>query len=251
MFIMLHRRHQQIREILSHHPRCSVQELQETLGVSRATIRRDLIDLEQQGVLVRVHGGVVHSDYLAGEPTFDRRHQQRSVQKRHIGEAAAQLIKANQTVFIDAGSTCLEVARRLLPREDLKLFTHSLRVMVEAQRGQADVICIGGKLRRVTEAMVDTFALNWLNHLHFDVAIIGASGLCPKKGLSTTELSEAAVKQAVIARSEQVILVADSCKLGHPTAVNFASWDEVTDWVVDQKVDRPRGSRYRLLVAGT
>ncbi|HAI11755.1 MAG TPA: DeoR/GlpR transcriptional regulator [Phycisphaerales bacterium] len=246
---MLHKRQQQIRQILAHHPRCGVQELQDKLGVSRATIRRDLIDLEQQGVLVRVHGGVVHSDYLAGEPTFDRRHQQRSIQKRRIGQTASELIKSNQTVFIDAGSTCLEVARRLLLREDIKLFTHSVRVLVEAQRGQADVTCIGGTLRRVSEALVDTFALNWLENLHFDVAIIGASGLCLKQGLSTTELSEAAVKQEVITRSEQVILAADSSKAGHPTAVNFAKWDQVSDWVVDQKIDRPRGSRYRLIVA--
>lgn len=246
---MLHRRHQQIRQILSHQPRSSVQELQDTLGVSRATIRRDLIELEQQGVLVRVHGGVVHSDYHAGEPTFDRRHQHRSVQKQRIGQAACTLVKSNQSIFIDAGSTCLEVARRLLLREDLKLFTHSIRVMVEAQRGQADVICVGGKLRRVSEALVDTFALSWLDHLHFDVAFIGASGLCPKRGLSTTELSEAAVKETVIARSDQVVVVADSSKYGHPTAVNFAKWDQVSDWVVEQKVDRPRGSRYRLMVA--
>ncbi|HCD35275.1 MAG TPA: DeoR/GlpR transcriptional regulator, partial [Phycisphaerales bacterium] len=161
----------------------------------------------------------------------------------------SELIKSNQTVFIDAGSTCLEVARRLLLREDIKLFTHSVRVLVEAQRGQADVTCIGGTLRRVSEALVDTFALNWLENLHFDVAIIGASGLCLKQGLSTTELSEAAVKQEVITRSEQVILAADSSKAGHPTAVNFAKWDQVSDWVVDQKIDRPRGSRYRLIVA--
>lgn len=222
---------------------------QDALGVSRATIRRDLIELEEQGVLVRVHSGVVHSDYLAGEPTFDRRHQQSVVQKRRIGETAVGLIQSNQTVFIDAGTTCLEVARRLLLREDIKIFTHSMRVMAEAQRGQADVICIGGALRRVSEALVDTFALDWLEQLHFDVAVIGASGLCPKHGLTTTELSEAAVKRSVIARSQQVILAADSSKLGHPTAVTFAKWDAITHWVLDQKVDRPRGSRFRMIAS--
>lgn len=246
---MLHKRLQQIRDWLTHHPRCSVQELQDALHVSRATIRRDLIELEAQGVLVRVHGGVVHSDFLAGEPTFDRRHQQQVVQKRRIGEMAAGLIAPNESVFIDAGTTCLEVARRLLIREDVKLFTHSLRVMAEALRGQADVICIGGTLRRVSEALVDSLALNWLDNLHFHAAIIGASGLCPRRGMSTTELSESAVKQAVIARSDRVILVADSSKLAHPTAVNFATWDHITHWVTDRKVERPRGARFQILVA--
>ena len=235
---MLHKRHQEIRDWLAHHPRCSVQELQDAMAVSRATIRRDLIELEQQGVLVRVHGGVVNSDFLAGEPTFDRRHQHQVQQKRAIGQAAAALIKPNVSVFVDAGSTCLEVARRLMIREDVKIFTHSIRVMVEAQHGQADVICIGGKLRRVSEALVDSFALSWLDHLHFDVAIVGVSGLCPKQGLSTTELSEAAVKQAIIARADQVILVANASKLGEPAPVHFAKWDQIGQWVVDEKVDK-------------
>lgn len=248
---MLHRRHQQIRDWLAHHPRCSVQELQDAMAVSRATIRRDLIELEQQGVLVRVHGGVVNSDFLAGEPTFDRRHQHQVQQKRAIGEVASALIKPNVSVFVDAGTTCLEVARRLMIREDVKIFTHSIRVLVEAQHGQADVICIGGKLRRVSEALVDSFALNWLEHLHFDVAVIGVSGLCPKRGLSTTELSEAAVKQAVIANADQVILVANASKLDHPAPVHFAKWDQIDHWVVDELVDTIKCSgKIKIVVAG-
>ena len=246
---MLHRRHQQIRDWLTRHPRCTVTELQEGLKVSRATIRRDLIELEQQGVLVRVHGGVIHSDFLAGEPTFDRRHQQCTDQKRSIGQAAAALIESNQTVFIDAGTTCLEVARHLLLREDIRIFTNSIRVMVEAQHGQADVTCIGGKLRRVSEALIDSLSLNWLENLHFDAAIIGVSGLCLKNGLSTTELSEATIKQAVIANSDQAILVADACKLGHPAAVNFAKWDQMTHWVVDQKITKPCAGKVQMVVA--
>ena len=121
---MIQQRLQQIRNYLKDHPRSSVYELQQALQVSRATIRRDLIELENQGVLVRVHGGVVHSDFLAGEPSFDRRHQQRAEGKSAIGQGVSELIQPNQSVFLDAGTTCLEVARRLLLREDLKLFTN-------------------------------------------------------------------------------------------------------------------------------
>ncbi|MFG0249431.1 MAG: DeoR/GlpR family DNA-binding transcription regulator [Phycisphaeraceae bacterium JB051] len=246
---MLHKRLQQIRDYLNQNPRCSVQELQDAMHVSRATIRRDLIELEEQGILVRVHGGVIHSDFLAGEPTFDRRHQLHAKGKSAIGQTVSEMITSNQSVFIDAGTTCLEAARRLLLREDVKLFTNSLRVMSEAMRGQATVICIGGTLRRVSEGLVDTFALNWLENLHFDVAIIGASGLCPKRGLSTTELSEAAVKQAVIERSDSVILAADASKLGLPESVQFAKWNAITCWVVDQQIDRSKRPRLNIKIA--
>ncbi len=244
---MIQRRLQQIRDYLSQNPRSSVHELQNALNVSRATIRRDLIELEEQGVLVRVHGGVIHSDFLAGEPTFDRRHQQHADEKSAIGQAVSEMVRSNQTVFLDAGTTCLEVARRLLLREDVKLFTNSLRVMSEAMRGQAQVICIGGTLRRVSEGLVDTFALNWLENLHFDIAVVGASGICPKRGLSTTELSEAAVKQAVIDRADKVILAADASKLGHPASVRFAKWSQIDHWVVNQKVTcTPKGSKPQI-----
>jgi DeoR/GlpR family transcriptional regulator of sugar metabolism len=246
---MLQQRLQQIRNYLKENPRSSVIELQNALDVSRATIRRDLIELEKQGILVRVHGGVIHSDFLAGEPTFDRRHQQHAQGKSAIGQTASELVTANQSVYLDAGTTCLEVARRLLLREDIKLYTNSLRVMSEAMRGQCQVICIGGTLRRVSEGLVDSFAMRWLENLHFDVAIIGASGLCAKRGVSTTELSEAAVKQEAIAHADRVILVSDASKLGHPAAVQFAKWDQIDHWVVDGKVPRPAGTSIKVHVA--
>ncbi|MAX27815.1 MAG: DeoR family transcriptional regulator [Phycisphaeraceae bacterium] len=246
---MIQQRLQQIRNYLKDHPRSSVYELQQALQVSRATIRRDLIELENQGVLVRVHGGVVHSDFLAGEPSFDRRHQQRAEGKSAIGQGVSELIQPNQSVFLDAGTTCLEVARRLLLREDLKLFTNSLRVMSEAMRGACQVICIGGTLRRVSEGLVDSLAMNWLEKLHFDVTVIGASGLCPKRGLSTTELSEAAVKQAAIARADRVILASDAGKLGQPASVQFAKWSQIDHWVVDEKVAKPASTQLKVHVA--
>ena len=245
---MIHDRHDRIRTTLARTPKCSITALQKSLGVSRSTLRRDLLILEARGVLVRVHGGIVHPDYLAGEPTFDRRRADRSKVKAAIGRTAAGLVREGQAVYIDAGTTALEVGRHLVLRKDIKLFTHSIRMLTEAQRGEAEVIGIGGQVRRTSEALVGGLALTWLEHLSFSIAFLGASSLCPQQGACTTELTEAAIKQAVIARSREVVLVADATKSKQTAAVHFAAWDRFSAWVTDRMPQTKQKAYPRVLL---
>src|SRR5947207_14218651 len=105
--MFVHDRHSQIAARLARRPRWTVTQLQKEMGVSRSTLRRDLLELEQRGDIVRVHGGVVHRDFLHGEPTFDRRGKQSVAAKRAIGAAAAQLVPDNASVYLDDGTTRL------------------------------------------------------------------------------------------------------------------------------------------------
>lgn len=232
-----HERQKALLDQLVRRPRWVITELQDEMGVSRSTLRRDLVELEARGDVVRVHGGVVHRDYLQGEPTFDRRGKEAVQAKRAIGAAAAELVPSNSIVYIDAGTTCHEVARRLLLRSDVKLFTHSLRLAMDAATtdAPADVVLIGGEVRKVSQAVVGGLALEWLKNLHFDLAFVAASGLDPE-GASTTELSESAMKAAIIARSTRSVLVADAQKWTSTAAVRFARWPQLSTWIVDPAV---------------
>ncbi len=212
------------------------------MRVSRSTLRRDLLELEERGHIVRVHGGVVHRDFLNGEPTFDRRGKQAVEAKRAIGAKAAERIGENTSVYVDAGTTCIEVGRHAMPRADIKLFTHSLRLASDAASANAaaSVVLVGGEVRNLSHALVGGLSLEWLKQLRFDIAFIAASGV-DAEGLSTTELSEAAVKQAIIERSKQVVLVADSTKWDRPAAVRFADWKRINTWVVDPALSKSAG----------
>lgn len=247
--MMLHDRLDAIRRLLSRNPRCPVAEIQRELGVSRATVRRDLLRLEASGELLRVHGGVLHPASVRGEPSFDRRSAERREAKRAIAARAALLVEPGASVFIDAGTTCLEAGLRLLPRDDVRIYTNSLRLLAAADRGGAELIAVGGQVRRTGEALVGAFALDWCRSLRFDLAFIGASGLSVEDGPSTTELSEAAVKQAAIARAARAILLADASKLGRPTAVNVAGWAAFSTWVCDAPA--PASSAAKIRLAGT
>jgi len=248
-------RHREILDLVLQKQRLTVAEVESALGTSPATTRRDLAEMEKRGLIVRVHGGVLHPDALRGEASFKKRHQEAMREKEAIATAAAALVEDGASVYIDAGTTCFEVAKLLLPRPDLTLYTNSLPLINAARRGGAKVVCIGGELRDVSAALVGDIALMWLGQLRFDLAFIGASGLSAAEGATATALSEASVKRQAIGRSTRPVLVAASHKWELPRAVQFAPWDAFSVWVTDAGIgqksrakDRPK--QLELIIAG-
>jgi len=229
-------RFQAIDRLLQRSQRLPVRSLQKTLGVSSATLRRDLAELEKKGCVVRVHGGVMHPNYLQGEPSFDQKTVQGIELKRKIARAAAAMIPDHATVFVDSGTTCLEAGRLLGERETLTLITNSIPLAHMLARAKARVLCLGGELRGISSALVGSFALSWLDSLRADWALIGASGLHPTEGVSTTELSEAAIKRQFLARATGKVLLADGLKWNKPAAMRFAEWNQFDNWITDRGV---------------
>jgi DeoR/GlpR family transcriptional regulator of sugar metabolism len=233
--MIVQERHEAIMRVLRRRPRLSYTRLQSELGVSRSTLRRDLLELEHFGEIVRQRGLVLHADHFKGEPSFERRRAKRVEQKQAIAKVAAELVPQNASVYIDAGTTCLEVARLLFNRGDLKIFTHSIRVVSSAVSSEASIFCIGGEYRHVSDAVVGGLAAAWLDQLRFDICFIAASGL-DTDGLSTTELSETLMKQQILSRSGRRVLVADSEKWNVPSAVRFGNWPDVSDFATDSEL---------------
>jgi DeoR/GlpR family transcriptional regulator of sugar metabolism len=229
-----HERYQAIQELLAKKQRLTVSALQRALKISPATLRRDLGEMEKAGLVLRVHGGVVHPSALRGEPSFAQRGRQAIDAKREIAKATAMLIPDKAVVFIDAGTTCLKVGKLLMTRKGLTLITNSVPLLSLASAGcDAQVVSVGGKLRDLAGALTGSLALSWLASLHADVAVISAAGLSLTDGASTTELEEATMKQQFLARSKRHILVADRGKWNAPSTVKFADWENFEVWVTD------------------
>jgi DeoR family fructose operon transcriptional repressor len=229
-----HERRRAILDWLARKPKLGVLEIIGRLKASPATVRRDLRRLESRGEIVRTHGGVMHPHYLAGEPSFEQRQQRASAAKAAIADRAAREVPDNATVFVDGGSTTLALGQRLLAREDLTVVTHSVPLLHAARTKKARVVGIGGELREISGVLVGALPLAWLAHLRFDVAFLGASGLSREDGASTTELSEAAVKQAVMSRAARSVLLCDLGKWERPAAVRFAAWRDFDAWITDR-----------------
>ncbi len=226
-------RQQLIRNLVRKHRRLSFTELEKLVDASPATLRRDLSELEQAGEIIRVHGGVLDPGFVRQEATFGERLVRNRAAKRSIARAAAELVAPGATVLIDAGSTCVELGKILIRRPDVRIITHSAALLEAAQQGEAELICVGGVLRRVSGALVGGEALRALSMLRGDLAFLGASGL-EGAGATTTELMEAQIKTAFLAAAPRRVLLADFTKWNSPGVVRFAEWTDFNDWITDE-----------------
>jgi DeoR family fructose operon transcriptional repressor len=226
-------RHNEIRSLIRARRRMSFEDLQKAIKVSPATLRRDLVAVEKSGDIIRVHGGVLDSSYARAETSFGERLQRYCPAKRAIAAAVAEIIPSGVTVFVDAGSTCLEAGKILLGRKDVRIITHSVPLVEAGVHGSAEVICIGGALRKVSGALTGASGLAALELLRTEWALVGASGLHPAEGCSTTELSEAEMKKMALARADRRVLLADQSKWKCCSTVKFADWSDFDFWVTD------------------
>jgi len=228
-------RHQTLLKALDKQKQIAVRDLIGLLRASPATVRRDLEQLERLGKLVRTHGGVLHPDYAQGELPFARKARSAVAAKKAIAAKAVEFVGSGAVVFVDSGTTCLEIGRLLLG-QDVTIYTNSLALLAEPGHPRAQVNAIGGEARMLSRALVGGLAMHWLRHLHFDVAFIGASGLSTAEGASTTELTEASIKHECAARSRRPVLVADATKWNQPVAVEFAPWSAFRDFITDRRL---------------
>ena len=204
-----------IMEQLNRKRTVTVQELCEALNTSESTIRRDLTELDRMGKLNKVHGGATLPDsrFLADEPTMEAKQTLAVEQKRSIAVAAAALIKAEDFVFIDAGTTTLELARALAG-EALKAsyVTNGVaHARVLAQKG-CRVYLPGGLLRPQTEAIVGAPTVSSLQQYNFTKAFMGANGVALEAGFTTPDPEEAAVKSAAVRRANETWFLVDDAK---------------------------------------
>jgi DeoR family fructose operon transcriptional repressor len=239
-------------QILSHlheHKRASVSELCKRFGVSPATIRRDLKELEDAGLLKRTHGGAISLEHVGFEPSFQEKEDQYREEKRRIAIRAASMIREGETVLLDAGTTTWALARELTQFQQLTVVTNSVFVIRElAGHPSIELLCVGGTVRGTTQSMVGPVAEQTLKTIRVDKAFIGTNGVEPDAGLTTPHLLEAQVKKAMIRSAKQVVLLSDSDKAGKVTFAQFAPVEAVDVWITDTGV--PEALAERILEKG-
>ncbi|KPV43057.1 DeoR/GlpR family DNA-binding transcription regulator [Alicyclobacillus ferrooxydans] len=197
---------------LSEHRRLTVAEVAAHLDVSETTIRRDLHELEHQGLLRRTHGGAVGLEVAGFEPSVQEKSHRFAPEKSRIATRAQQFIRPGDTVLLDSGTTTLEIAKAL-PDIPITVVTNSLAISAEmAQREKVSVVMLGGELRKTTGAFVGPFAERMLGQVNVDKLFLGMNGIDIDRGLTTVNAIEASTKKAMIASAREVFLVTDFSK---------------------------------------
>jgi len=215
-----------------------VDELADELGVSAATVRRDLVELDLRGQIRRVHGGAIHAGQRLEEPIFDDKASVAAKEKHAIAEEALQFVKPNDSIFLDGGSTVLALARLLINRSNITVVTNSLRVAGTLSGRGPRMILVGGELRRISQTFVGSLTQPLIDSLHVDTAFMGTIGLSMEKGLTTTDPREAFTKELVMRHARRVILLADSGKIGKVSFARFGSVRETDILITDNGAPR-------------
>ncbi|MGP3955362.1 DeoR/GlpR family DNA-binding transcription regulator [Nonomuraea sp. 3N208] len=201
------RRHEVIVRILRSEGPATVEALAERLNASPATIRRDLVQLHDEGLLRRVYGGAMPIDER-DDPFVDVA-AVRGAEKDRIAQRCAEIVKDEETVLLDIGTTAHRIASYLRGRP-LTVVTSSLAVLEELQDEEdIQLIMLGGMVRRDYRSLVGFLTEDNLRQIKADRLFLGTSGVRPGGHVMDTTVVEVPVKRAMIAASDQVVLVAD------------------------------------------
>ena len=221
-----------IVDLLLKGERVDVRGLAERFDVSQMTIRRDLSLLEEQGLVVRTHGGGIPAGKLRFlQGAFP--HYAVSPQKAAIGELAAGLVTAGQKVMVDSGTSTLEVARNLPRDADLTVATTSLCVLQELYGSPVQVLLLGGYARKEFPSLYGPLTEEMLKNIHVDILFMGCDGADSKSGFYTADFRLSSLDQQMINCADRVVVVSESAKFGRKAFVRYATVEQVNTLVTD------------------
>jgi DeoR family transcriptional regulator of aga operon len=233
-----------ILELLARDGTVTVADLAGELGVSEATVRRDLQALGDQRLLERSHGGAVAHGTAHELPV--RYRTGRSDEKRRIARAAADLVTDGIAIALTGGTTTTEVARMLAARQDLTVVTNALNIAVElAVRPNLKLIVTGGVARSASYELVGSLADATLRGLYVDVAFVGVDGVDAERGLTTQNEVEATTNRALMARANRTVVVADASKLGRVAFAEIAGIGSADQLITNTGADAEQVERLR------
>jgi DeoR family fructose operon transcriptional repressor len=231
-------RKQKIITLLEETPAVKVNELSQLFQVSEVTIRRDLQDLEEAGLLKRTHGGAVNIETASYEPTLLEKEEEQLEEKKAIARAAINLITNGSTIIFDAGSTTLQLARLLKTTriQNLTVVTNAINVAWELAYVEGiELILTGGHVRHNTLSSVGPVAEKTLENMYVDKVFLATNGIDIERGLTTPNVYEAQVKQKMIKSGREVIVLTDHSKFGRVSLGSICSLSHVDCVITDSK----------------
>lgn len=214
----------------------SVATICEQYKVSEATARRDLKELQRQGLIKRVHGGALSLRKSPSESPVYQRLNSQAEYKERIGKAAAELVNPGETIFLGSGTSVLEVARNLKHVNELTVITNSILVLNELLNYQnISIICLGGVVRRSELSMIGHLTEDALSGLNADKIFIGIHGIDLVQGLTNHYLPETMTDRKILQFGKQVILVVDHTKCGRISTAHVAPISVIDTLVTDSE----------------
>jgi DeoR family transcriptional regulator of aga operon len=234
------RRSEQIIKFLLRAGTATIEEILAVAGSSAPSIRRDLVRLENRGLIRRTHGGAELVEPLLYEPfrydsSFLAREQRHAAEKRRIGLVAAELVKAGETIGLTAGTTTTHIGRSLRHRDKIQVVTNAINIGMELcnQPGIRTFLTGGVVPWAWSFSLTGNAALNFLDDVYMDQVFLSVTGLDAERGATTLEPDEALVYRKMLKQSKKVILAADSSKIGKVSPAFVCPINEIHVLITD------------------
>jgi DeoR family transcriptional regulator of aga operon len=242
-------RRAKILELLAEHGKVGVSELSRLFKTSEVTIRNDLKDLHRQGLLRRAHGGAVKVETVSVDPSLQIKAELHADEKRRIGAAAAALVKDGDSIILDSGTTTQQIAKQIKGKKELTVITNGLNIALELLGSKGvQLILLGGMVRENSFSAVGHFAEEMLGQLSANKLFLAVDAFDLEFGLTTPNLEESKVNQAMVRVAREVILVADSSKFGKRSLSRIVPLGQINKIVTDDAL--PEDSRAELRARG-
>ena len=248
MSVSLDRR-AKIIEYLELRGQVKVTDLSDEFKVSEVTIRNDLAQLEEKGLLIRSRGGAIKPQRVSIDYKLYEKSKKNFKEKQAIGKKAAELINDNDTIIIDSGSTTMEVAKNLSQFSNLTVITNALNIASQlVEFNNIKVIMLGGLLRNNSLSLIGPIAENSIKNYFCDKLIIGVDGIDSTYGITTPNIEEAQLNRLMINISKEVIVVTDSSKFLRRSFAFIAPASDIDTVITDSNI--PKEEYERLVNAG-
>lgn len=245
-----------ILDLINRNQSAKLGELRSTFGVSEATIRRDLAALEKRGVLSRTHGGAVANPPVALIMPNENRAVKDVAEKGRIGKAAMDLLFGDKTVFLDAGTTALEIARRAHEGTHCRFITNSLGIAnTLRERNVRFLYLIGGSYLAANDSLVGSIAISAIRSLSFDIAFLSVTAVdIQRQQISAGSEVYSQVQREIVGASREIYVIADHTKFRGSAFVRTATFDQLdgvitTDMVDQEVIEKMRLANLEVIVA--
>jgi len=231
-------RRNKIMQLLHEKKRLTVKDLALKIGVSEATLRTDLNRMEEEGLLVRTHGGAVLNDYTDNETSFSVRKKKNKYEKSKIAEKAFEIIQEKQCILLDASSTALEIAHYLRKNPiRITVVTSGIHTAIElTDVPDVTVILIGGVLTKGSSSIEGKLGIDMLKYINIDIMFTSAQGFTFETGLTDFNLYEVELKKEMVRASNKVVALLDSSKIWNTSSVVFAETKEINVFITDYQI---------------
>ncbi|AYD39693.1 DeoR/GlpR transcriptional regulator [Clostridium fermenticellae] len=217
----------------------TVLELSKKLDVSEVTIRKDLSFLEKQGLIDRTFGGAIVKSPIIKEQSYLEKEKYMIKEKNLIGRKAAEFVKPNSTIILDAGTTIMEMAKSIRDIKDLKVITSNLKIaLFLSDFPNIEVTVIGGRVFTKSQECMGIEACRSVEKYNVDACFLGCDAFSIKDGFMTTNIEKMHLKHTFMEISEKSFLLASSDKYDKKSMVRVSKFDELTGIIVDKQSEK-------------